>query len=83
MRYYLKGEIIGGQHIDKEGLYEVKDGELVEVFCTKQKFGSEIEADMQLEEIRLRKIRDNTPIRSYRCPMCRSWHLTSQQKRKI
>lgn len=49
--------------------------------CDKKKFGSELEAHMALEDIRTRKIRDKTPIRSYKCPVCGSYHLTSQVKK--
>lgn len=50
--------------------------------CEKIAYGSELEADLQLDVIRTRKIRDTTPIRSYKCERCGKYHLTSQQKKR-
>lgn len=45
--------------------------------CSKVPFASEGEALRRLDELAFTATRrDGLPIRSYRCPSCRSWHLT-------
>lgn len=84
MRYYLKGEVIRGTKIQEDGMYYVDDEKVVKVpDCTKKSWGSKIEAELALETIRQRGIvMYKTPIRCYKCPICRRWHLTSSRKRE-
>lgn len=58
--------------------------------CTttgKVKFPNQLECDMAIADIqhrnshhRRRKYREE-PVRSYVCPHCKSWHMTSQEIR--
>ena len=48
--------------------------------CTKVAYGTELEAYMALETIQQKgKIMETTPIRSYECPYCGKYHLTSKR----
>lgn len=49
----------------------------------KKTFGSELEAYLSLETIREKgPIKDDTPIRSYKCNQCGKYHLTSKREWK-
>lgn len=55
--------------------------------CEKKSYNSELEAYLALEAIQIKgKLRIETdgkkPHRSYKCPICNKFHLTSQIKRK-
>lgn len=48
--------------------------------CTKVAYGTELEAYLALETIQNKgKIMETTPIRSYLCPYCNKYHLTSKR----
>jgi hypothetical protein len=47
----------------------------------KQRFPDRVAADTSMAEIRQRSDRDVVPTRSYQCPFCRGWHLTSKPGR--
>jgi hypothetical protein len=47
----------------------------------KRRYRDEVAAMMALSRIGTRgRDRGTAPIRQYRCPYCRGWHLTSQQR---
>lgn len=50
--------------------------------CVKTPFRDRVAADMAVINIRRGSRRARVPIRSYRCPRCRRWHLTSQPPRR-
>ena len=46
--------------------------------CTKRRYRDEATAEHALARIRdAGDAREKTPQRTYRCPRCRGWHLTS------
>lgn len=47
--------------------------------CKKVKYASERDANNDIERIRIKSKRNTIPIRSYKCPVCSSWHLTSRE----
>lgn len=48
--------------------------------CGKRRYGDRIAADLSLALIRSRgRVRGKDPVRSYRCPICEGWHLTSRR----
>lgn len=50
-----------------------------DIVCIKARFTSEDAADDQLQQIaRTDGTRPKRPVRSYACPLCGGWHLTSQ-----
>lgn len=49
------------------------------MICKKVKFDTKINADLYIAKLRRTSNRDKIPKRSYLCPHCRCWHLTSQQ----
>lgn len=53
-------------------------------FCQQAKkvrYRDSLEAKMALARITNTSNRDRVPQRSYKCPHCKGWHLTSQNKR--
>jgi hypothetical protein len=44
----------------------------------KRKFRDELAAKIRVGLFRSRR---KHPVRAYRCPLCGSWHITSQSKR--
>ena len=44
----------------------------------KRRFRSHQEAVRSLHRIANRSTRDRQPVRTYECPKCKGWHLTSQ-----
>ncbi|MGY5099655.1 hypothetical protein [Streptomyces sp. 900105245] len=51
--------------------------------CGKVWFADRIAADLVLAVIRSRgEARAKEPVRSYRCPRCHGWHLTSATPRR-
>lgn len=52
--------------------------------CGKTKFVDRIAADLTLAGIRAHgRARGKGPIRSYLCPRCHGWHLTSAPARRV
>jgi len=49
-----------------------------QVRCNKVSFGSQKFADEHIKRLQLKSDRDNIPVRSYKCPKCGLWHLTSK-----
>ena len=48
--------------------------------CGKVSYSTSLEAYMALETIRQRgPIKDSTPVRHYKCPLCGKHHLTSKK----
>lgn len=47
--------------------------------CNKTKYANEDAANKDVERIRKTSTRSNIPIRSYFCPLCSGWHLTSKE----
>ncbi|MEQ3540054.1 hypothetical protein WHI96_14590 [Pseudonocardia tropica] len=48
--------------------------------CGKRRFRDRIAADLALARIRCSgAARYRDPVRSYACPVCRGWHLTSRR----
>lgn len=48
--------------------------------CGKRRFDDRIAADLTLAFIRSQgRVRGKEPVRSYRCPECDGWHLTSSR----
>jgi len=45
--------------------------------CTKVKFGTEADADFYIKKLDKTSNRRLKPVRSYLCPICCSWHMTS------
>ena len=50
----------------------------MECTCNKTKYGSQKEADKDIDRIRKKSKRNTIPIRSYLCK-CGFWHLTSKE----
>jgi hypothetical protein len=49
--------------------------------CTKTRYPSRAKAERALENIRRRGYRITIkPTRSYLCPLCHGWHLTSEPR---
>jgi len=48
--------------------------------CTKVKFDSKDLADQKIREINYLAQKSNIPTRSYLCPRCNKYHLTSKSK---
>lgn len=54
-----------------------------QVSCGKTRFVDRIAADLALARIRAHgRARGKEPIRSYCCPRCHGWHLTSAPPRR-
>ena len=49
--------------------------------CTKVKFRDRISALLALARMDHARDAGPAPCRTYRCPHCRTWHLTSQPQR--
>lgn len=48
----------------------------------KRRFRDRIAAEMAIQRIATRGVvTDKDPVRAYRCPDCRGWHLTSRRVR--
>lgn len=47
------------------------------IYCKKTSFGTKAFADEYLAKIERESKRPKIPIRSYLCPKCNNWHLTS------
>ncbi len=52
---------------------------MIEQHCGKGTYTSKANADRELRAIRRRDRRVERPIRSYKCPDCGWWHLTSRE----
>jgi len=51
--------------------------------CGKRFYADRISADLSLAVIKARgRVRGKEPIRSYACPRCGGWHLTSAPRRR-
>lgn len=53
-------------------------------FCQKAKktrYRDDLEAKIAISRLSNTSQRDTIPHRTYRCPFCKGWHLTSQNKR--
>lgn len=51
--------------------------------CGKATYSSKPEADRVMARIRRKpNQREDRPCRSYRCPTCKGWHLTSNHSKK-
>lgn len=51
--------------------------------CSKRYYADRISADLALARIRARgRALGKDPVRSYRCPHCGGWHLTSVPARR-
>lgn len=54
-----------------------------QVSCGKTRFVDRIAADLALAGIRAHgRVRGREPVRSYCCPRCHGWHLTSTSPRR-
>lgn len=47
----------------------------------KRRFRDKVEADRALHTLANRSTRDRIPTRTYQCPRCKGWHLTSSPER--
>ena len=53
-------------------------GRVADRSCVKRRYRDEATAELALARIReAGDAREKTPQRTYRCPRCRGWHLTS------
>ena len=50
--------------------------------CKKTKFATEAFAEAAIKEMQKTSRRDKKPVRSYLCPDCKTWHLTSRPSRE-
>lgn len=57
--------------------FRLPSGEQV---CTKARFATEELAAAELEQIARLSPREHKPVRTYECPLCKGWHLTSQAR---
>lgn len=48
--------------------------------CAKVRFRDELGAKIALSQIAVKDGAKRRERRAYRCPRCRGWHLTSQEK---
>lgn len=46
--------------------------------CTKTSFANEENADFYIKKLKATSYRKKKPVRSYLCPNCLNWHITSQ-----
>lgn len=49
--------------------------------CKKTRYSSEVFAMLDIARIRSKSNRDKVPVRAYKCPECKYWHLTSKHSR--
>lgn len=54
--------------------------EVSENECRKNSFSTEKSANKELKRIRSTRGKNKKPVRSYQCPFCDKWHLTSGEK---
>lgn len=59
----------------------VKAGEPYD--CKKTKFATEKDAEYFIKKLKATSIRHEKPTRSYLCPFCMLWHLTSKTKEEV
>jgi hypothetical protein len=68
---------VGAAHIITNGKitgYRMRDGSVV---CAKRRYRDKVAADVDMARIAHISTRSHVPVRSYRCPNCRGFHLTS------